>query len=150
MKADEAWWNALEFGTTSELDEVDKFRADTSRKYVGLAEQLLPEKEAWLKRAPGLLKKMMANVHGPFMARICADMGCEDEMFMQRMQNGFPVAGMMGHSSVGMVPDGKIKPQVLSMEELHGRRVEMNVNAVAKMKEVEHAGDLTDWPRWMP
>ena len=103
-----------------------------------------PAKKAWLEQVPGPLKKIMRNVHGPLMANICEDMGFEDKMFMHRMQYGFPVAGMMDHSSVGMVPDDKIRPQVLSMTELYERRVELNMNAVAKMREVEHAEDLTD------
>ena len=120
MKADEAWWNALKFETTSELDEVERFRVGALRKYVKLVEGLLPEKEAWLKRVPEPLEKTMANVYGPFVARICEDMGFEDKMSTQRMQKGFPVAGMMDHSSVGVVPDDTIRPQVLSMENFMG------------------------------
>ena len=120
------------------------FRKQVMQTYVTLAHELLPEKTAWLERVPEPLKEMMTTVHGPLMERICDDMGFEDKMFMQRMQYGFPVAGMMGHSSVGVIPDDKIRPRVLSMKELYGRRVVLNTNAVAKMEEVEHAGDLTD------
>ncbi len=142
-KAADTWWDALKFETETPAAEVDRMRAEMLDHYAKLATDLLPEKAAWLDSVPSPLKKMMRNVHGPLMARICQDMGFEDETFLERLRLGFPVAGMMDHTQVGMLAEHG-RPGLMTLDQLWEKRAEFNAKSLSMMKETEHSGDLTD------
>ncbi len=143
VKAPDSWWEALKYETETPTGEVDRMREDKLDHYAELAMELLPQKEAWLATVPEPLKHMMRNVHGPLIARICKDMGFEDETFLERLRLGFPVAGMMDHSMVGMLAEHG-RPGLMTLDALWRNRADFNAKSLSMMKETEHSGDLTD------
>ena len=83
-----------------------------------MAVQLEPERKEWLKRVAKDLRIMMKRLHGPLMKAITEDMGFEESTFGECLQRGFPVAGQMVNSVVGMVPDPKLREGATTMNSL--------------------------------
>ncbi len=104
VNADGHWWEALRYETETDAAEVDRMRSRVLESNAKLAEELLPE-EVRLQSVPAPLRKMMRNVHGPLIERLCRDMNFEDVTFLERLTSGFPVVGMIDCTQVGMVAD---------------------------------------------
>ncbi len=64
----------------------------------------------------------------------------EGETFLERLRLGFPVAGMMDHSQVGMLAEHG-RPGLMTLDALWGNRAEFNAKSLSMMKETEHSGE---------
>ena len=84
----------------------------------------------------------MNKVHGPLIKVISEDMGFEDSTFMECLQKGFPVAGHMRNSVVGMVSGPKQGDQKISMNSLWKKRSSFNEKAVTMMRENAFSDDM--------
>ncbi len=61
-------------------------------------------------------------------------MGFEDETFLERLRLGFPVAGVTGHTRVGMLAEhGRLG--LVTLDGLWAKRAEFNAKSLSMMKE---------------
>ena len=117
-EADRHWCEAIVFELETDSDEIDARKHTVLERYATLAVELGPNRRWWLKGGPKDPEKRTRKVHSPLIQINTEEMAFGDSTFNARRQEGFPVAGPMENSVVGMVPNTKEDQDVKSMNNL--------------------------------
>ena len=121
---------------------VDQFRAERLRDLLILAERLEPDRQAWVRAAPPVLRPLVARVHGPLFELLLKSIDHGDQYMVQCLQTGFPFAGQLPLCKVAVRP-GLPKPVGrMSVSDLRAKRSDFNKLVVSNLRPSQWSADV--------
>eukprot|EP00435_Cladocopium_sp_Y103_P039301 s772_g10.t1 len=131
---------AIEFECRQSPAQVDSFRRDILARIIRFHSLCSQEHEGWVRQAPVALQPLVASIHGPLWKVLLKEVPVSSSLFLQNLQQGFPLVGHLPPCEGESVPH--VHPAVATVEELKHARRRLNETVIKAVKQLPFSEDV--------
>ena len=131
---------ALRYEARTEIDQIDKMRAEMAKEWCRKAEELEGARQAWVFQAESCQQPLVARLHGPFADWLSDEMDYSQKLG-KKMCRGWKIVGDLDYCAEG-TEDCEDVEERPTPDELWDARAETNAMVVGSLTPSECEEDL--------